>query len=204
MTAYEVDRAQLLHVGCGPQNKASLKGFSGSEWNEVRYDIDPKVNPDVLGDLVDMSVLESLSFDAVYSSHNIEHVFPHEVDLVLESFYRVLKPNGFVVLTCPDLQKVAEAVAHDRLTEILYESPAGPITPLDVIYGHTGFLQKGQTFMAHKTGFTYKTLRAAFQRTGFRLTLGGRFEDTYALWILAFKGDKSQSEMVELAGKFFP
>ena len=48
MTAYEVDRAQLLHVGCGPQNKASLKGFSGSEWNEVRYDIDPKVNPDVL------------------------------------------------------------------------------------------------------------------------------------------------------------
>jgi SAM-dependent methyltransferase len=204
MTTYEDGCARLLHVGCGPQTKASLKGFSSSEWYEIRYDIDPNVNPDILGDLVDMSSLRSESFDAIYSSHNIEHVFPHEVEGVLSSFHRLLKPNGFVVLTCPDLQKVAEAVVHDRLTETLYDSPAGPITPLDVIYGHAASLKKGQFFMAHKTGFTYRTLQAAFFRSGFRLTLGGRFDHTFDLWILAFKGEKSHSEMVDLAEQFFP
>ncbi|MFZ9810967.1 MAG: class I SAM-dependent methyltransferase [Burkholderiaceae bacterium] len=198
------DTARLLHVGCGTQTKQDLKGFSDPDWQEFRYDLNPSVAPDILGDLVDMSAIESSSFDAIYSSHNIEHVFPHEVSVVLESFFRVLKPNGFVVLTCPDLQKVAEAVSRDQLTETLYESPAGPITALDVIYGHTGFIQKGNVFMAHKTGFTYKTLRLAFQQAGFRLTLGGRFEESFALWILAVKGEMPQQDIVKLAERFFP
>jgi predicted SAM-dependent methyltransferase len=37
--------------------------------------------------------------DALYSSHNIEHVFAHEVVPTLKEFRRVLKPDGFVVIT---------------------------------------------------------------------------------------------------------
>ena len=43
------------------------------------------------------------SVDAVFSSHNIEHLYPHEVPLALKEFMRVLKPDGFVLMTCPDL-----------------------------------------------------------------------------------------------------
>jgi predicted SAM-dependent methyltransferase len=39
----------------------------------------------------------------------IEHVFPHEVQAVLLEFHRVLKKDGIVVLTCPDLRSVCEA-----------------------------------------------------------------------------------------------
>ena len=48
------------------------------------------------------SVMDS-SVDAVYSSHNIEHPFPHEVPIALAELYRVLKPDRFVLLTRPDL-----------------------------------------------------------------------------------------------------
>jgi hypothetical protein len=53
--------------------------------------------------------------------------------LVLKEFLRVLSTDGFVVLTCPDLQSVCEHVARDRLLEPLYVSPSGPIAPLDVL-----------------------------------------------------------------------
>ena len=52
---------KLLHVGCGPQNKNGLKGFSSSDWEEIRFDIDPKVNPDIQGTLTDMTLVGSES-----------------------------------------------------------------------------------------------------------------------------------------------
>ena len=87
----------FLHVGCGPQNKSGLKGFSSSEWQEIRFDIDPNVNPDIQGTLTDMALVDSQSMDAIFSSHNIEHLFPHEIPIALSEFYRVLKPEGIVV-----------------------------------------------------------------------------------------------------------
>ena len=84
----------FLHVGCGPQNKSRLKGFSGDDWNEIRFDIDKNVNPDIQGTLTDMSLVHSESVDAIYSSHNIDHLYPHEVPMALKEFYRALKTNN--------------------------------------------------------------------------------------------------------------
>jgi hypothetical protein len=47
-----------------------------------------------------------------------------------------LDDHGFVVITCPDLQSVCALVAQDKLTEAAYTAPAGPIAPLDILYGH--------------------------------------------------------------------
>ena len=126
----------FLHVGCGPQYKSQIKGFDNESWKEIRFDIDEKVNPDIVGTLLDMSAVETGSVDAIYSSHNIEHVFPHEVPIVLREFHRVLKDDGMVVLRCPDLQSVCEAVVDDKLLQPLYESAKGPISPIDILYGH--------------------------------------------------------------------
>ena len=122
----------LLHVGCSSQDKSGLKGFNSDDWSEIRFDIDPSVHPDIEGTLTDMDDVATESVDAIYSSHNIEHVFPHEVHTVLLEFHRVLKQDGIVVLTCPDLVSVCQAVVNDRLMETLYVSAAGPIAPIDI------------------------------------------------------------------------
>jgi len=106
----------------------------------VRLDIDPANEPDIVGSMLDMAAVESESVDAIYSAHNLEHVFAHEVPLVLKEFFRVLKPEGFLLVTCPDLQTVCTLVAEDKLNDMAYNSQAGPITPLDIIYGHQGAL----------------------------------------------------------------
>ena len=84
----------FLHVGCGHLNKSSCLGFENDNWKEIRLDIDKNVNPDIVGTLTDMKSVETGSVDAVYSSHNIEHIFPHEVPIALREFYRVLKEDG--------------------------------------------------------------------------------------------------------------
>ncbi|MBV8636432.1 MAG: SAM-dependent methyltransferase, partial [Burkholderiaceae bacterium] len=74
----------FLHVGCGPKRKENTtRGFNTPEWNEVRFDIDEKARPDIVGTMLDMSGVESGSVDAVFSSHNIEHIYPHEVPVAL-------------------------------------------------------------------------------------------------------------------------
>lgn len=76
---------KLLNVGCGPLGRAH--GFAGFEdWQEVRLDIDPAVQPDVVVTMTDMSAVATGSIDAIVSSHNIEHLYPHEVRL--KSFCR--------------------------------------------------------------------------------------------------------------------
>lgn len=195
---------KFLHVGCGPQNKNGLKGFSSEDWQEIRFDIDPKVNPDIQGTLTDMTLVSSESVDAIFSSHNIEHVFPHEVSLALAEFIRVLKPDGFVVITCPDLQVVCEAVAQDKLLEPLYESPAGPISPIDILYGHRGYIQQGNHYMAHKCGFTYSALGGSFLAAGFKEIFGGRRPADFDLWLVAFKAEISREKIEVIAATFLP
>jgi len=127
----------FLHVGSGPKRKdRTTKALSSADWTELRFDIDESVQPDLVGTMTDMSSVSTESVDAVFSSHNIEHLYPHEVPVALSEFLRVLKPDGFAVITCPDLQAVCALVAEDKLTEPAYTSPAGPIAPLDILYGH--------------------------------------------------------------------
>jgi predicted SAM-dependent methyltransferase len=42
-----------------------------------------------------MKAVASESVDAIFSSHNIEHLYPHEVPVALAEFIRVLKPGLF-------------------------------------------------------------------------------------------------------------
>ena len=115
----------LLHVGCGVLDKASCYGFNNDNWNEIRFDIDKNVNPDIVGTLVDMKLVKTASVDAIYSAHNIEHLYPHQVSYALSEFSRVLKDDGMVVVSCPDLQQIAESIANDKLIEPLYTTMSG-------------------------------------------------------------------------------
>ncbi|SMP82757.1 Methyltransferase domain-containing protein [Desulfonatronum zhilinae] len=115
------------HIGCGPKHKDQItKAFNTPDWHEVRLDIDACVSPDIIGTITDMTNVADASMDAIFSSHNIEHLYPHEVPKALAEFNRVLKPDGFLVVTCPDLQSVCTLIAENKLTEPAYTTPAGP------------------------------------------------------------------------------
>jgi SAM-dependent methyltransferase len=194
----------LLHVGCSSLDKSVLKGFNSDAWSEIRFDIDPSVHPDIEGTLTDMDDVATESVDAIYSSHNIEHVFPHEVHTVLLEFHRVLKQDGIVVLTCPDLVSVCQAVVNDRLMDTLYVSPAGPIAPIDILYGHRDAVANGKIYMAHKTGFTYSTLQDAFFKAGFKFNVGAARPTNFDLWIVAFKQLLSNEAAMKIAVNYLP
>jgi len=195
---------QFLHVGCGSQKQIELKGFNSLEWEEIRFDIDEKIKPDIVGTLTDMSKVMNESVDAVYSSHNIEHIYAHEVPIALKEFFRVLKPEGFVVITCPDLMSVCEAIIKDQLLQPLYRSPTGDIAPIDILYGHRLYLMQGKEFMSHKCGFTYQSLCSAFYEAGFKTTFGGSRPNYYDLWLIAFKNLKTHEEIGKVAPIFLP
>ncbi len=157
----------VLNVGCGyPLRQKLHRHFHGPEWREIRLDLDPAVQPDIVCSIIDIGPIAADSVDAVWSSHNLEHLQRHEVPLALAEFLRVLKPHGLLLLTLPDLQQVARLVAEDRLEDSAYISQSGPITPLDMIFGHTASLARGNQFMAHRTGFTARSLQQAADRSG--------------------------------------
>ncbi len=158
----------VLHVGCGRVDEMGLhESFLGPEWHEVRLDLDPDVEPDIVASITDMSPVSDASVDAVYSHHNIEHVFAHEVSLVMAEFFRVLRPGGEVLLGTPDLQLVARTIASGRLEDPLYRSGAGRIMALDIVYGLRSDVADGREYMAHRTGFTRGTLARKLGAAGF-------------------------------------
>ena len=176
---------QLLNVGCGRAGKNRMPAyFSEEQWKEIRLDIDPAVEPDIVGSATDLSAVSTASIDAIWSSHNLEHLYAFEVQIALAEFRRVLKPDGFALITLPDLRAVARYIANDQLAQPLYHSQAGPISPLDVVFGHQSSLANGNHFMAHRTGFTATTLGQCLIDAGFsevRVHEGNRWD----LWAIA-------------------
>lgn len=195
----------FLHVGCGPKRKAqTTNGFNTHDWHEILLDIDPSAQPDVIGTMTDMSAVASESVEAIYSSHNIEHLYPHEVPVAFAEFLRVLKPDGFFVVTCPDLQSVCKLIAEDKLTEPAYTSPAGPIAPLDILYGLRSAIAQGNLYMAHRCGFTQRVLTATLQASGFKsVATTARGYPYFDLWAVATKSQESESQIRKLADEHF-
>jgi len=124
---------RVLNAGSGPQTARQTHPLFRKElWQEVRLDIDPQAKPDVVGSITDMGPLLAQSFDEIWSSHSLEHLYAHEVPLALLEFKRVLKPDGFALIASPDLEAVAAMVLEHGLNHVAYTSPLGPITPLDL------------------------------------------------------------------------
>ena len=191
----------LLHVGCGVLNIKSLPSyFQDGGWAEVRVDIDLNVRPDIVAEIQDLSIIESSTIEAIYSSHNIEHVWEHEVPIVLKEFHRVLVRFGFAVILCPDILSVSQAIVNDDIDTLLYESGAGPIRPIDVLYGHGAAIASGRHYMAHKTAFTATSLARHILDAGFSRAYIVR-DKYFGLHAVAFKesSDLNESEVIAAA-----
>jgi hypothetical protein len=195
----------LLHIGCGYSTiKQTTSGFNDGSWQEIRFDIDAKNKPDIIGNMTDISAISAESIDAIFSSHNIEHLYFHEVFIALSEFKRVLKLNGFCIITCPDLQAVSALIANDKLLNIAYQSSAGPITPLDIFYGHSQSIMQGNYHMAHRCGFTKNTLSQVLLQNGFMSVHVIQRIDHFDLWAIACKANEPPDYLHHLAKLHFP
>lgn len=120
----------------------------------MRVDVDPAVKPDVVASLTDLSSIRTGSLDAIWAAHCIEHLYEHEVEHALREFHRVLASDGFACILVPDVQSIARYLIDDRMHEPVYQSPAGPITAHDMLYGHGAAIAQGNGYMAHRCAFT--------------------------------------------------
>jgi SAM-dependent methyltransferase len=196
----------FLHVGCGGSRKEhAAPGFRGDDWREIRLDMDAAAAPDIVASMTDMADVPDGAVDAIYSSHNIEHLYAHEVPLAFAEFYRVLKPEGFLVLTCPDLRSICSLVVEDKHDAPAYWTPSGEaITPLDVLYGHRASMAQGNLFMAHRFGFTQRTLMEAARTAGFQIGHSLQRPSVFDLWLLAFKSVIPMDDLLQQAKVFLP
>lgn len=138
---------KVLHVGCGGAPMPDfLEGYQ-----EVRMDIDETHKPDIVASLLDMGDVGK--FDAIYGSHILEHFTQTGVHKVLEEFNRVLNVGGFIVMIVPNLTNIKPTM------DVVYESPAGDITGLDMYYGKKSFVDDNP-YMAHHMAFTVDTMKS--------------------------------------------
>ncbi len=163
------DVKSVLNVGGGSKS-TPIPGYF-SDWQHHLLDIDPRGAPDVVCDARELQNLPGGVYDAIYCSHNLEHYYRHDGARVVRGFVHMLNDTGFAEIRVPDIAQVVAAL-HDRrldLDDVLYESPAGPISAHDVFYGlQTEIQQSGQDFYAHKTGFTAMSLSKMLMGAGFQ------------------------------------
>jgi len=186
-------RLRVLNVGGNSKQIPIPDHYSG--WNHLLLDIAPGPDVDVLLDARKLSDYDGDKFDSIYSSHNLEHFYPHDVPKVLSGFLEVLKPDGFVDVRVPDITSVLKAVVDNgmELDDVLYISPAGPISAHDVIYGWGAEIERsGVDFFAHKRGFSAKSLSLSLEKAGFVQvhTVVSNFE----VRALAFKTDPTAEQ----------
>lgn len=143
----ERDKSVKLHLGCG---NTPIKGF-------INVDILKIPGVDVICDLKDLGCFSDNSVDVIYASHFFEHFGTEEIPIIFKEMYRVIKENGEIRLSVPDLDKICQLYVKN----IDWFTP--PNNPwLGLIYGG-----QANQYDFHKTGFNYRWLKYLLQKAGF-------------------------------------
>lgn len=100
-----------LLIGCGNSRRKKLS-FNDNDWTDLTtLDHDPNCGADVIHELEDLPwPFEDNSFDEVHAYEVLEHLgrqgdfrsfFAHFAEI-----YRVLKPGGHLIATCPSWKSI--------------------------------------------------------------------------------------------------
>lgn len=191
-------KKKFLHVGCGKKRKDSTTNvFNTDEWKEYTLDIDPSCDPNFIGTMTDLSMIDDETFDAIYSSHNIEHLYIHEAIEAVKEFRRVLKQDGYVMIICPDLISTCEEIIKKGPYEPLYyvKQSNGEVSKdiyvsgIDILYGWRPALQNGNYYMAHNSAYNESGLINLFRQNNFRAIFSVTRKNFFDIQLLAFKNN---------------
>ena len=153
---FKSDKKIVLNIGCGKTKLQSQSKYF-SDWKEIRVDAYENDTADLITSIVDLNKVPNKSVDCIWASHVVEHNYWHDLPSVFNNMIRVLKDDGFAIIRVPDLGSIADKI-KDNLLDTVYESSAGPVSVIDMIYGHRGFIESWGDGMCHKTGFTQKSM----------------------------------------------
>jgi predicted SAM-dependent methyltransferase len=130
-------------------------------WTKVDKFIE---RPDVLKMDARKLEFEPGTIEAIYASHIVEHIPYPDIPKMLENWFTVLQPGGWVHINVPDMEWIAEHLV--KLCHGDYSGMTHYATPTDlinrVIYGthhHEGEI--------HHSGYTEDVLRQCLQDAGF-------------------------------------
>jgi len=122
------------------------------------FDANPGDIVDHVGNANDLSRFEDNTFEALYSSHVLEHFsYQGELPKVLAEWYRVLKPGGTIYASVPNLEVLCELfLMKDQL------SNQDRFTVMRMMYG-------GQIdpYDFHKVGYSGDILASFLMQAGF-------------------------------------
>jgi len=169
-----------LHLGCGDKK---IDGF-------LNVDIINNSNVDLVDDVTQLKSIKNESVDLIYACHVLEHFKRNEYLTVLKRWTELLKPNGVLRLSVPDLEKVIK----------LYNSGKYNLRQL------LGLLYGGQTYLYnfHYMGFDFITLKEDLEKLNYfnikkfdwRLTEHAEIDDYSQAYLPHM--DKKNGELVSL------
>jgi len=142
-----------LHLGAG---HAKIPGLINCDLYNQEADMQL--------DAADLKPFADNSVDLIESHHMIEHLSFAEAENALEEWYRVLRPRGILVLTCPDITGVC-------LRWIKY-SFAYPVYPRADKLDYTLKMMVGSQEhggMFHKSAYDVRRMRRVLNSCGFNL-----------------------------------
>jgi predicted SAM-dependent methyltransferase len=139
-----------LNVGCGGRR---IAGYTGVDAVAERSAAEIIARADAIP-LPDGSVEEIMAI------HLIEHVHPWEAPDLLREWFRLLMPGGLLVLELPDLMKFCRNIVEGYTLAGKHPDQAG-------LWGAYGDPRFRDPFMAHKWGYTFKSLRPVVAEAGF-------------------------------------
>ena len=119
--------------------------------------------PDVICDVRNLNKFSNDYADEILAVHVIEHFWRWEVVSILKEWVRVLKPNGKLILECPNLKSACEQFLQDP---DLYSGPGqeGQRT-MWVFYGDPSWTDP---LMVHRWGYTPISLAKVMHEAGLR------------------------------------
>ena len=130
-----------------------------------------KTEKTIIGNICDLSQFDTESIEEVYASHVLEHVKQSEVEHVLKDLHRVLKNNGKLYVSVPDL-------------DVLSHSIISPYIPFKAKFHIMRMIYGGQTdeYDFHYFGWNFDFMKHFLLKAGFpkceKVESFGLFNDT--------------------------
>ena len=146
--------SKKLNLGCGDK---LIDGYINVDLVTERAGVTPDVNCDIRK----LTVFDTDYADEILAVHVIEHFWRWEVEDILAEWVRVLKPNGKLILECPNLISACEEFLKDP------EAGSSPNQKgqktMWVFYGDPRWRDP---LMVHRWGYTPKSLATIMNAAG--------------------------------------
>ena len=188
-------KKKVLHV-IGSETSTLNAYFNAEEWQEVRVDSRPQYKPDMVANVASMPQIANGSYQGAYFPHTLNRFYAHQVPIILKEMYRVLEVEGSLLISAPDIQKIAENISLGVLEQPLYGSAVGGVAAIDLLYGFRPAIEKGDIHGAQKTAFTIRTLAEKIKEAGF-LSIQMKREG-FIIWAMAYKSPEGMPLRIEI------